>query len=165
MLFSLRSSQCKRAESRISSKIFSPAVFSATIASLRFKGRSHFGCGSAAPSLCGSLLLAPTAGICNFVPLVAVGKGKPVRATVADLHRGAAIQWLIRHSLRSSCNQSYVSLQKPGTSVASDGSDSKASLAQVACQSRPSIKLLHVRLFGSTVMPAHLSEGRHPMSQ
>jgi hypothetical protein len=34
----LRSSQCKRAESRISSKIFSPVVFSALVASLRFKG-------------------------------------------------------------------------------------------------------------------------------
>ena len=50
---SRRPSQCKRPESRNSSKIFSPAVFSALIASLRFKGRSHFGCGSAAPSLCG----------------------------------------------------------------------------------------------------------------
>jgi hypothetical protein len=33
------------------SKIFSPVVFSALVASRRFKGRSHFGCGSAAPSL------------------------------------------------------------------------------------------------------------------
>ena len=47
----LRRPQCKRAESPISSKILSPAVFSALIASLRFKGRSHFGAGSAAPSL------------------------------------------------------------------------------------------------------------------
>ena len=49
-----RPSQCKRPESRISSKVFSPLAFSALIASLRFKGRSHTGCGSAAPSLCGS---------------------------------------------------------------------------------------------------------------
>ena len=45
------SSQCKRPESRISSNIFSTAVFSALIASLRFRGRLPFGCGSAAPSL------------------------------------------------------------------------------------------------------------------
>ena len=55
-VFSLRASQCKGSESRNSSEIFSPAVFSALIASLRFKGRSRFGCGSVAPSLCGSLV-------------------------------------------------------------------------------------------------------------
>jgi hypothetical protein len=56
----LRPLQCKRSESRISSKSFSPAVFSAFIASLRFKGRSHFGCGSAASSLCGPCVRVPT---------------------------------------------------------------------------------------------------------
>ena len=44
----LRSSQSKRKESLILSKMFSPAVFSALIASLRFKWRSHFVCGFAA---------------------------------------------------------------------------------------------------------------------
>jgi hypothetical protein len=58
-----------------------------------------------------------------------------------------------------------VSVQKPEIPVAPDGSDSKANLAQVACHLRPTIKLLHVRLFGSPVMPAYLSEGRDPTSQ
>jgi len=52
---SQRSSQCKRKESRVSSKVFSLAVFSALIASLRFKGRSPFDCGTGAPGLCGLL--------------------------------------------------------------------------------------------------------------
>jgi hypothetical protein len=64
----LRSSQCKRPESRNSSKIFSPAVFSALIASLRFKGRSHFGCGSLLQA--SAVFLRPPFASCSrIVPL------------------------------------------------------------------------------------------------
>ena len=67
---------------------------------------------------------------------------------------------LVRHSLPFSCNQSDVGLLKPEDSVASDGSDSKANPAEVACQLSPFVKLLHVSLFGSPVLPPDLTEGR-----
>jgi hypothetical protein len=89
----------------------------------------------------------------------------PSRKTPWIRCRRAAIERLVCHSSQFSCDQSDVSIEKPEISVASDGSDSKASFAQVACQLRPSIKLLHVRLFDSPVIPAHLSEGGEPTSQ
>jgi hypothetical protein len=72
---------------------------------------------------------------------------------------------LVRHSLRSLCDQSDVGLSKPEASVASGGSHSKPNLAQVFCQLRPFIKLLHVGLLGSPVMSANSSESDHPTSQ
>jgi hypothetical protein len=78
---------------------------------------------------------------------------------------GAANERLVQYSPQFSRDQSDMRLWKREFSVGSDRSDSKAYLAQVACQFRASIKLLHVGLFGSPVMRAHLSEGHDPTSQ